>query len=106
MLLGDSVSGVERVLPVRDLVTVVVAEGTRRVLGEGVAVALPVGGPHEGRDDLDVPLADIGRLPPEVRQAEVDVELEEIDAARLIHAESVRAGSDGNALCPGISRPE
>ncbi len=78
-----------------DLVAVVVAERAGRVLGEGVAVPLAVRGAHERRHDLEVPLGHVGSLPPEVGQAEVDVELEEIDASGLLHACSVRAASDG-----------
>jgi hypothetical protein len=55
------------------------AQGSRRVLREGVAVALAVGGAHEGGDDLEVPVGDVRRLPPEIGEAEVDVELEQID---------------------------
>jgi hypothetical protein len=55
------------------------AQGSRRVLRERVAVALAVGGSHEGRDDLEVPVRDVCRLPPEIGEAEVDVELEQID---------------------------
>ncbi len=72
----------------------VVTERAGRVLGEGVAVALPVGGAHEGGNDLEIPLGDVGRLPPQVGEAQVDVELEEVDAGGLIHAQSVRGPSD------------
>ncbi len=72
----------------------VVAQGSRRILGEGIAVALAVRGPHEGGYDLEVPLGDVGRLTPEVGESEVDVELEQVDACRLIHVESVRRPSD------------
>ena len=65
----------------------VVAERARRVLGEGIAVALAVRGPHEGGDDLEVPLGDVGSLAPEVGEAEVDVELEQVDARGLFHAQ-------------------
>src|SRR5882672_11676064 len=58
----------------RDPVPVVVAERARQILGEGVAVPLAVRGPHEGGDDVEVPLRDVGGLAPEVGQAEVDVE--------------------------------
>src|SRR6266508_1524692 len=58
----------------------VLAEAARRLLGQRVAVALAVRGAHEGRDDVEVPLLDVGGLPPEVGQAEVDVELQEVDA--------------------------
>ena len=63
----------------------VVAKRAGRILGEGIAVALAVRGPHEGRDDLEVPFGDVGSLAPEVGQAEVDVELEEVDAGGLLH---------------------
>src|SRR3954470_12768536 len=70
--------------PGRDPIAVVLAERPRRVLGEGIAVALAVGGPHEGGDHVEVPLGDVGRLAPEIRQAQVDVELEEVDAGGLL----------------------
>ncbi len=69
------------------------AERAGRVLGERVAVALAVGGPHEGRRDLEIPLADLRRLAPEVGQPEVDVELQEVDSARSLgHGENGRRG--------------
>jgi len=55
------------------------AERPRRVLGERVAIALAVGSTHERRHDVEVPLRDLPGLAPEVGQAEVDVELEQID---------------------------
>ena len=42
------------------------AERPRGVLGERVAVPLAVGGAHEGRHDLKVPVRDVGSLAPEV----------------------------------------
>ncbi len=69
-----------------------------RVLGERVAVALAVRGPHERRDDLEVPLGDVGRLAPEVGQPEVDVELEQVDPCGLGHGARVRDPSDGHAV--------
>ena len=67
-----------------------VAERAGRVLGQRVAVALAVGGAHERRHDLEVPLADLARLAPEVGEPEVDVELEQIDPAGcLCHAKRV-----------------
>ena len=60
------------------------AEAARVVLGERVAVALAVGRAHERRDDLEVPLVDLGGLPPEVGEPEVDVELEQVDAGRAL----------------------
>jgi deoxyribonuclease IV len=72
------------------------AEGARLVLGQRVAVPLAVRGAHEGRHDLEVPLADIGRLAPEVGEAEVDVELEQVDTSwALGHEIRVGRGSDG-----------
>ena len=56
------------------------AEGAGELLGERVAVTLAVRGPHEGRDDLEGPVLDAGGFPPEIGEAKVDVELEEIDA--------------------------
>ena len=60
-------------------------EGAWRVLGQRVAVPLAVRRAHERGDDLEVPLLDLGSLAPEVGEAEVDVELEEVDAGRLLH---------------------
>src|SRR5581483_9737283 len=80
----------------RHAVTVLEAERARGVLGERVAVALAVGGAHEGGDDLDVPLGHLARLAPEVGEAEVDVELEEVDTAWLPgHATRVETPPDG-----------
>jgi deoxyribonuclease IV len=59
---------------------VVVAQRAGIVLGQNVAIPLAVGGAHEGRDDVEIPLADVGRLTPEVGQAEVDVELQQVDS--------------------------
>ena len=71
------------------------AEAPGRVFGERVAVALPVGGAHEGRDDLDVPVVDLSRLAPEIGDPEVDVEFEQVDAARALwHGKSVGQRSD------------
>src|SRR5438552_6280523 len=90
-----ALGGLRRV-PCGDPVAVLVAERTRVVLGQGVAVALAVRGAHERRDDIEVPLADLARLAPEVGEAEVDVELEQVDAGRLLgHESSVKAASDG-----------
>ena len=58
----------------------VVAQRPGRVLGEGVAVSLPVRGSHEGRHHLDAPLRDLGRLPPQIGEAQVDVELQQVDS--------------------------
>src|SRR5436305_1863515 len=79
----------------RDAIAVVVAERAGRVLGEGVAVALAVRGAHERGDDVEIPLRDLAGLAPEVGQAEVDVELEQIDAGGLLgHATTVKNASD------------
>ena len=55
------------------------AQGARIVLGQRIAVALAVRRAHERRDDLEVPLADVGGLPPQVGKPKVDIELEEVD---------------------------
>ena len=70
------------------------AQGARRILGEGIAVALAVRRTHESRNDLEIPLGDVGGLPPQVGETEVDIELEQVDARRLIHDRSVRVRSD------------
>src|SRR6185437_12765068 len=76
-------------------IAVLLAQAAGRVLREGVAVALPVGGAHEGRDDLDVPLVDLGCFTPEIGDPEVDVELQQVDAAWAFrHGKSVRKESD------------
>ena len=90
----NHLSGTDGLPTIGDLVPVVVAQRTWRVLGEGVAVALPVGGTHERRDDLEIPLGDVGRLAPEVGETQVDVELEKVDAGGLVHARRVRSPSD------------
>ena len=58
----------------------VLAQAAGRLLGEGVAVPLAVRGAHEGGHDVEIPVLDVGRLPPEVGEAEVDVELQEVDS--------------------------
>src|SRR5581483_6588253 len=73
------------------------AERARRLLRERVAVALAVGGAHERGDDLEVPLGHVGGLAPEVGEAKVDVQLEQVDPGRTWHALSVRGGPDGLA---------
>ncbi len=57
----------------------VVAERAGGVLGQGVAVALSVGSAHEGRHDVEVPFRDLSGFSPEIREPEVDVELQQID---------------------------
>ena len=57
-----------------------VAERARRILGERVAVALAVRSAQEGGDDFEIPLRHVERLAPEVGEAEVDVELEQVDS--------------------------
>src|SRR3954464_15402445 len=74
----------------RDAVAVLVAERARCVLGERVAVALPVRGPEEGCDDLEVPVRHVQGLAPEVGETEVDVELEQVDSRRALgHGKNV-----------------
>ena len=80
-----------RTAPRGNSIPVVLAEAARSVLGERVAIPLAVGGPHERGDDVEVPILDVGCLPPEVGETEVDVELEEVDPGRsLWHAEKPR----------------
>src|SRR5512133_2536154 len=81
--------------PGRNAVPVLVAERARRVLGERVAVALPVRGPEAGGDYLEVPVRHVEGLAPEVGETEVDVELEAVDSGRALgHAKHVETGSD------------
>ena len=75
----------------RNAVPVLVTERAGRVLGERVAVALPVRGPEECGDDFEVPVRDVEGLAPEVGEAEVDVELEQVDSGRALwHGEKRR----------------
>src|SRR3954451_17337512 len=67
-----------------DAVPVLVAQRAGRVLGERVAAALPVRGPEERGDDFEVPVRDVEGLAPEVGEAEVDVELEQVDSGRAL----------------------
>ena len=47
-------------------------------------------------DDVEIPVLDVGGLPPEVGEAEVDVELQEVDSCwALGHGKTVEGGSDG-----------
>ncbi len=66
--------------PTWDPVAVVVAKRARRIFSQRVAVALPVSGAHECRNDVEIPFGDLPGLSPEVGEPEVDVELQEIDA--------------------------
>ena len=63
-------------------VSVLEAERARRLLGQGVAVPLAVGGSDKRSDDLETPLGNIHRFSPQIREAKVDVELEKIDTSR------------------------
>ena len=63
----------------RDPVPVLLAERARIVLCQRVAVPLAVRSAHERRDDVEVPLADVGGLPPQVGKPKIDIELEEVD---------------------------
>src|SRR5438093_7743021 len=74
---------------------VVGGERAGAIFGKRVAVALAVRGTHEGRDDVEAPLADAGGLAPEIREPEVDVELEKVDSRGAgCHGGSVERGSD------------
>jgi deoxyribonuclease-4 len=71
---------------------VIAAEAARIVLGQGIAVTLPVRGAHEGCDDLEVPLGHVADLGPEIREPEIDVQLEKLDPARSLRHTPI----DGN----------
>lgn len=78
--------------PFGHAVAVVGAERARQLLGQRVAVALPVRGPHEGGDNLDRPLVNPRGLAPEVGDPQVDVELQKVDARGTIgHSNERRA---------------
>src|ERR687895_550558 len=88
--------GCRRRLPaLGNAVAVVTAEAPGGILGEGVAVALTVRRSQERRDDLEVPLAHAACLAPEVGQAEVDVQLEELDPRRSLTHEGQRTEGIG-----------
>ena len=83
----------------------VAAEGARLVLGQRVAVALAVRGPHERGNHVEVPVVNLGRLGPEVGETEVDVELEKLDSGGSPwHAKNVARGSDGSPAPAAYSR--
>jgi hypothetical protein len=74
--------------PEGDPIAVIAAERAWGILGQSVAVPLAIGRAHERGHDLEVPLRDVARLTPEVGQANVDVQLEELYAGgSLSHAE-------------------
>ncbi len=76
-----------------------VAERAGCILGERVAVALPVRRPQERGDDVEIPVRHVEGLAPEVGEAEVDVELEKVDpGGALGHAKNVETGSDGTVV--------
>jgi deoxyribonuclease IV len=84
---------------------VLLTQTARRVLRQRIAVSLAVGRPHEGGDDFDVPVVNLGRLAPEIGQAEVDIELEQVDAARACrHGESVETRSDDSRRSASVGR--
>jgi len=59
---------------------VIEAERSRRLFRECIAVTLPVSRANERGDDLEVPVVHVDSFTPEIREADVDVELEQIDA--------------------------
>jgi deoxyribonuclease-4 len=84
---------------------VIEAERSRRLLGESIAVPLAVRRSDESGHNLEVPFGHIHRLSPELREAQVDVELEEIDPRRPPgHAASVRTWSDGTLRLSDVAR--
>src|SRR5438045_5665587 len=81
--------------PRRHSVAVLLAEAPGQIFGQRVAVALPVGGAHEGCDDVEVPVLDLAGLAPEIGEAKVDIELQQVDAARALrHGKSLEGKSD------------
>src|SRR4051794_25731026 len=85
-----------------DAVAVVGAEAARRLLRQRVAVTLAVGGADERGDDVEVPLADLRRLAPEIGQPEVDVELQQVDPGRsLRHVRKRRRAVGRHPYRPG-----
>src|SRR5579862_7724734 len=88
--------GAVRRLAVGNAIPVLVAERAGCVLGERVAVSLAVCGAQEGRDDLEIPLAHVCGLTPEIGEAEVDIELEQVDTGRALgHVQKLETESDG-----------
>src|SRR5437016_489441 len=86
-------------------VAVLFAEAAGRIFGQRVAVALPVGGAHEGSDDIEIPVVDLGRLTPEVGEPKVDIELQQVDAAWAFrHGKSVESRSDDTRGKPCFPR--
>jgi hypothetical protein len=83
------------------------AELSRALLGEDIAVALRVRGPEEGRDDLERELIEPRELGPESREANVDIELEELDGRNVVceRWSTRRLSGRGHvrlALCGGV----
>ena len=62
----------------------VAAQAARLILRQRVAVALAVRGADECGDDVEVPVADVARLAPEIREPDVDIELEELYPCRSL----------------------
>src|SRR5207244_2686723 len=86
-------------------VAVLFAEAAGRIFGQRVAVTLPVGGAHEGSDDIEIPVVDLGRLTPEVGEPKVDIELQQVDAAWAFrHGKSVESRSDDTRGKPCFPR--
>src|SRR5262245_3747864 len=103
--LGTSARLLGRVhrVPERDPVPVVAAKRALVLLGQRVAVALAVGGAHEGRDDLEVPVVHLAGLRPEIGEAHVDVQLEKLDpSGALAHGENDRTGVGRQGYAPAM----
>src|SRR5262245_32280642 len=84
-----------RLAPRWNPVPVLLAQAARALLGERVAIPLAVGGADEGRNHVELPFADLVRLAPEVGEAKVDVELQQVDAGGVLgHGKSVGPPSD------------
>ncbi len=77
----------------------VLAQASGRLLGQRVAVPLAVRRPHECGDDVEIPVLDVGGFPPQVREAKVDVQLQEVDTSwALWHNEKGRTPVGRRAL--------
>src|SRR5829696_10233786 len=81
--------------PRRHAIPVLLAQASGPLFGERVAVPLAVGAADEGRDDVQLPVADLVCLTPQVGEAKVDVEFQQIDAGGVLgHGKSVGPASD------------
>src|SRR5262249_61264690 len=74
---------------------VFMAQASGPFLRKRVAIPLAVRSADEGGGDFQLPFADLVRLTPQIGEAKVDIELEQIDAGGILgHGESVGPRSD------------